>query len=71
MNRRIVVEGNKFAVARMSEEAGLPFVFEREAGLNTVGVIPGIRLLEYQEFFGTHPELAARFARYQSKRGGQ
>ena len=61
--RRVVIRGGKFRVARLLADAGIPFLFVKEAGSNTVGDVPSQHLSKLSTFLHTHPELEGRFAK--------
>ena len=61
--RRVVIRGGKFVVARKLADAGIPFIFVKEAGSNTVGDVPSQHLSKLSTFLHTHPELEGRFAK--------
>ena len=67
--RRVVISGGKFMVARKLADAGIPFRFVKEAGLNTVGEVPRQHLTKLSTFLTKHPEMEGRFAKHPSRRG--
>lgn len=67
--RRVVLRGGKFAVAQALANSGVPFVFVREAGPNTVGDVPLDHIPTLSAFLRDHPEFEGRFARDQEHTG--
>lgn len=61
--RRVVIKGAALSVARIMADAGIPFVFVREAGPNTVGDVVATLIPVLTLLLGDHPELEGRFAR--------
>jgi len=59
---RIVVKGDKFKVARAMADAGIPFAFVKQAGVNTVGDVGKQHIPRLSKFLNAHPELEGRYA---------
>ena len=65
--RRVVIRCEKFKLARLLADYGIPFVFERTAGPNTVGKVSAVYVTRLGEFLADHPEFEGRFARHASE----
>lgn len=63
-SRRVVIKGDKFKVARTLADAGIPFIFVRQTGGNTVGDVPSQHISKLRTFLTKRPALQGRFARY-------
>lgn len=64
---KVMLQANKFTVARVLADAKIPFIFEREnkAETETVGMVPIQHLDKLYRFLHRHPELGAKFTRYE------
>jgi hypothetical protein len=60
---RVVIKGDKFTVAQCMASVGIPFVFVREAGPNTVGVVPAQHLDALVVLLEANPALQGRYAK--------
>ena len=66
--RRVVVKGNEFAIARIMADAGIPFIFVRRAGVNTVGDVPTQHIAKLTRLLAARPELEGRYAALEKPR---
>jgi hypothetical protein len=64
--RRVVIRGKPLSVARAMGYAGIPFIFVREAGVNTVGDIPNQFIERLRAWAAEHPGAEIRFARHEN-----
>lgn len=65
--RRVVIKGDKFKVARIMADAGIPFIFQMEAGPNTVGDVPVSHLNKLTALLNAYPNLEGRYAGQQEQ----
>jgi hypothetical protein len=66
--RRVVISGEKFSIARKMADAGIPFIFVREAGGNVVGDVPNQHIAKLRKFGEKHPDIEMRFARLENSK---
>jgi hypothetical protein len=64
---RVVLKGDKMTVARALADAGVPFAFFEQAGVNTVGDVAKQYIPRLVKFLKAHPEFEGRYAGHQQQ----
>lgn len=64
--RKVVIKGDRFKVARIMADAGIPFIFIREAGSQTVGEVGLTHIPALEALLVARPELEGRYARHEA-----
>jgi hypothetical protein len=67
-SKRVVLKGEKFAIARKLADAGIAFIFVHESGGNTVGDVPNQHISKLSKLLSKHPEMEGRFAAHPPRR---
>lgn len=64
-SQRVVIRGEKFRVARIMADHGIPFIFVKEAKGNVVGDVPEQHIQKLSNLLHSRPDLEGRYARHE------